>query len=79
MVDGRCSVYVVRPLLCRLWGMVDKMRCPHGCVPSRWPADDEIKAIFACYKAIDKQVVVLGNIEDAKRLMLAAAAIARRL
>lgn len=30
---GRCSIYEVRPLICRLWGMVDHpmMRCPHGC------------------------------------------------
>lgn len=29
----RCSVYVDRPLICRLWGMVPSMACPHGCVP----------------------------------------------
>lgn len=29
----RCSVYVDRPLICRLWGMVPSMACSHGCVP----------------------------------------------
>lgn len=33
LVDGRCSVYDVRPTVCRLWGVVDEMPCPHGCVP----------------------------------------------
>lgn len=33
LVDGRCSVYEVRPTICRLWGAADKMPCPHGCVP----------------------------------------------
>jgi uncharacterized protein len=31
LVDGRCSVYDVRPLICRLWGAVESMPCPHGC------------------------------------------------
>lgn len=33
--DGRCSIYDSRPLICRLYGMVDHplMRCPHGCEP----------------------------------------------
>ncbi len=28
---GRCSVYEARPVICRLWGIVDDMTCPHGC------------------------------------------------
>lgn len=39
LVKGRCSVYTIRPLICRLFGMVkddERMRCPHGCVPERW-------------------------------------------
>lgn len=31
--DGGCSIYAVRPLICRLWGSVENMTCPHGCVP----------------------------------------------
>jgi hypothetical protein len=31
--DGRCGVYDVRPLICRLWGLTDSMPCPWGCVP----------------------------------------------
>jgi hypothetical protein len=30
---GRCSVYEVRPMVCRLWGAVEDMRCPCGCAP----------------------------------------------
>lgn len=33
LVDGRCSVYEVRPTVCRLWGSADDMPCPHGCEP----------------------------------------------
>lgn len=31
--DGRCSVYDARPMICRLWGIDETMRCPHGCIP----------------------------------------------
>lgn len=32
---GQCSVYAVRPLICRLWGVVEDLRCPHGCAVDR--------------------------------------------
>jgi Fe-S-cluster containining protein len=31
--DGRCSVYHVRPTICRLWGATESMPCAHGCTP----------------------------------------------
>jgi Fe-S-cluster containining protein len=33
--DRRCSVYEIRPILCRLWGVVENLRCPYGCKPDR--------------------------------------------
>jgi Fe-S-cluster containining protein len=30
---GTCQVYEVRPMICRLWGVADAMRCSHGCRP----------------------------------------------
>jgi Fe-S-cluster containining protein len=30
-----CGVYEARPMICRLWGLTETMRCPHGCRPSR--------------------------------------------
>lgn len=44
MID--CTIYEVRPLICRLWGLVEKMRCPWGCVPGRWLSDDEAKDLL---------------------------------
>ena len=42
MLDGeRCSVYAIRPTICRLWGMVESMPCPWGCEPSRLLSDAE--------------------------------------
>jgi hypothetical protein len=31
--DGRCRAYALRPLICHLWGTVDWLPCPHGCMP----------------------------------------------
>jgi Fe-S-cluster containining protein len=33
---GRCVGYAYRPLVCRLFGVVGEMPCPHGCRPKRW-------------------------------------------
>lgn len=41
LVNDRCSVYTIRPTLCRLWGMVESMPCPWGCVPERYLTDAE--------------------------------------
>lgn len=30
---GTCRVYNVRPMICRLWGAIQSMACPHGCRP----------------------------------------------
>ena len=31
LVDGKCSAYAVRPLVCRLWGAEESMPCPWRC------------------------------------------------
>lgn len=44
--DSRCGAYAVRPLICRLFGTVRKMACPHGIEPSRWLTQDEAHALL---------------------------------
>jgi hypothetical protein len=36
---GLCAAYDVRPLICRVWGVVKALSCPHGCVPDSWLDD----------------------------------------
>ena len=43
---GRCAIYASRPLICRLWGTVKAMRCPHGCKPDRWVTDEEARGLL---------------------------------
>ena|SRR2546421_5752017 len=45
--DGRCTVYDIRPMICRLWGLTRAMACPWGCVPERWLGEDEARALLA--------------------------------
>ncbi len=51
--DGRCSVYGLRPLICRVWGTAKDMACPHGCKPSRWISDKEFTAILIKIRDIE--------------------------
>lgn len=44
---GRCSVYEIRPLICRIYGAHPRLRCPWGCKPERWLEDSEIYDLFA--------------------------------
>jgi Fe-S-cluster containining protein len=41
--QGDCTIYEFRPIICRLFGLVDErnMKCPWGCVPSRWLSKEE--------------------------------------
>lgn len=44
--DNKCSVHDIRPTICRLWGAVPEMPCPHGCKPSRvMPKAEQAEAI----------------------------------
>jgi hypothetical protein len=42
---NRCSAYAVRPLICRVWGVLKMLSCMHGCEPNRWLTDREFLAI----------------------------------
>lgn len=44
--DQDCRVYAIRPAICRIWGVVKAMSCPHGCEPDTWLSDDEAYAIL---------------------------------
>lgn len=43
---GYCTVYSVRPLICRIWGATEKLPCPFGCEPVRMLTQEETMALF---------------------------------
>lgn len=52
LTGDSCSIYSVRPLICRLWGVVLAMRCPWGCEPERWLSDAEVGGMFRTMKRL---------------------------
>jgi Fe-S-cluster containining protein len=40
--DRRCAVYELRPLVCRLWGASESLKCPYGCIPEGGWISDQV-------------------------------------
>lgn len=51
---GRCTVYKLRPLICRLYGATRNMVCPHGCLPDRWLEVSEWEALLRLAEEISQ-------------------------
>lgn len=49
---GLCGVYQVRPLICRLWGATESLRCEFGCRPERVLSDIEVAALIERVQAL---------------------------
>lgn len=60
---GRCAIYVQRPAICRFWGVVEGMTCPHGCEPERLITHAEMNEILNALAAI----AGAGRFADAKK------------
>ena len=39
--DNTCEIYEVRPLICRLFGVVEDLKCPKGAKPKRYLKTEE--------------------------------------
>ena len=75
--DGSCAVYAVRPLICRLYGLVRMMQCPFGCRPERFLTNAECEQVmrevteiggpFAGY-VFEKHLVLLSSRGQAQLL-----------
>jgi len=47
---GGCTIYAVRPLICRLYGTSPNYRCKMGVAPRRLLQEDEEEEIFHLYR-----------------------------
>jgi Fe-S-cluster containining protein len=59
-----CTVYEVRPTMCRLWGVVDNrlMQCKFGCVPEHFMTDQESRSVLKQVEALcDKALIRTGK------------------
>jgi hypothetical protein len=70
--DGRCAVYEMRPLVCRLWGAVEDMPCPYGCRPERMLTSEEGMNLVMQSLAIGGDPTgLIGSTADADAAMAA--------
>lgn len=53
---NNCTVYAVRPLICRAFGTARDLRCMHGCVPERVLAAGEIYRVLAVIEQLSRLV-----------------------
>jgi len=58
---NECSVYPVRPLICRLYGIVPRMKCQWGCEPERPFGDDQAHELLARVAALTVPPIVHGQ------------------
>lgn len=49
---GRCSAHELRPLICRIYGASEELKCPHGCVPERWLSPEEVRDYMTRIEAL---------------------------
>ena len=42
-IMGACSIYDIRPTICRIYGLTESLACQFGCVPDRWLDEDEAR------------------------------------
>lgn len=50
--DKRCSIYSVRPAICRLYGVAEGLECHFGCEPKRKLTRQEANALIREIEAL---------------------------
>lgn len=40
-VTKKCTIYAIRPYICRLYGLTKGLPCRYGCIPERWLSQKE--------------------------------------
>jgi Fe-S-cluster containining protein len=64
LVDGRCSQYQLRPLVCRLFGATDGLPCPHGCEADKPLTDDEAQDLIEAVREISGTGMAVASAHD---------------
>ncbi|RJL21048.1 YkgJ family cysteine cluster protein [Bailinhaonella thermotolerans] len=69
LIEGRCSVYELRPVICRLWGAAQTLVCPYGCRPAQGGllSDEDAYGLLAQALAIANPQLDDGAIDRLRR------------
>ncbi len=54
LIDRKCAVYENRPLVCRIYGTSEILRC-EDCVPERFLSEEETRALIHTYVTIKNE------------------------
>lgn len=55
-ISGTCNAYEARPFICRLWGVVPRLECPHGCKPERYLSTSEERKLMQAYNSLRPEI-----------------------
>lgn len=51
-----CTVYAIRPFICRAFGVAAGLRCEHGCIPDKILPDGELQRVLARIEQLSRHV-----------------------
>lgn len=54
-VNGRCDIYEKRPLVCRLYGTIKRLKCPHGFRPEAFLSKKAENKIAIAYMRLMRE------------------------
>ena len=43
---GSCTIYDIRPAICRIYGLTKSLQCQFGCTPERWLDEAEARLLL---------------------------------
>ena len=55
-IFGNCSIYEIRPLICRIYGTVKALECPHDCLPDKWLDDTKAQKLIQHLQTLSTKV-----------------------
>lgn len=71
---GRCTSYTDRPVVCRVWGVIPELPCPHGCVAESMLTSEESQDIIRAVEALSQEVFpgIFGKFTHTYKQIVAA-------
>ncbi len=52
LIDKKCSIYSMRPAICRLYGVAEGLKCDFGCSPERFLSKIEAHSLIRQIEAL---------------------------
>lgn len=66
--DKRCSVYAIRPFICRAFGVAEGLLCPYGCKPTAILSKDAFRKVQRQIALLTGDVVSFHQIQNSGKI-----------